>query len=279
MSDKRRNMLDTRSTDAICESLAGILGIRKEAVEVFLAKAMPDYVGRQYWEIDAGIFYDYFNLDRDVFVLDEVMFYHVTTRLSKQNLGAFRIDNLQTVLLSDNPMTQLCKKHDVLFRLEDGIAVYYGGEKVSFEKPLEARLRNRLDKVKDSCVNGFLFPEMMDDSYIGLTGMPEIFSDIMTSIGRRDIQQEYFDKKTCYLATVATKLEKLIFDGIDPKISCQEKTQKFVQYLLCYIGYKKTMISSCMENPMVRLADSYCVPPDEIVDIREIHDWREIFEH
>ena len=29
---------------------------------------------------------------------------------------------------------------------------------------------------------------------------------------------------------------------------------------------------------MVRLADSYCVPANEIVDIKEIHDWKEIFE-
>ena len=55
-------MLDTRSEETICKSLGNILGIRKEALEVFWARTMPDYVCKHYWEIDTGIFYDYFNL-------------------------------------------------------------------------------------------------------------------------------------------------------------------------------------------------------------------------
>lgn len=71
----------------------------------------------------------------------------------------------------------------------------------------------------------------------------------------------------------------MIFDCADPRMSNQEKTQKIIQYLLCYVGYKKTGAASYVTNPMVRLADSYCVPANEIVDIREIYDWKEIFEH
>lgn len=86
-------MLDTRSEEMICKSLADILGTRKEAIEVFLAKTMPDYVVKNYWEIDENIFYNYFSLDKEEFVFDEVVFYHVTTRLIKQQLGEFSIDN------------------------------------------------------------------------------------------------------------------------------------------------------------------------------------------
>lgn len=272
-------MLDTRSEETICKSLGNILGTRKEALEVFKEKTMPDYVCKHYWEIDTGIFYDYFNLTKDEFVLNEVVFYHVTTRLTEQRLGEFKIDNLEEVLLADNPMTQLCKKHDILFKREDGIAVYYKGNRKIFDKPMEARLRNRLDRANDSCVNGFFFPEWMDNSYTGLTGMPEIFSDIMVSLDRRDIQQEYFEKKTCYLATVETKIGDMVFDGSNPNMTSQEKTQKIMQYLLCYMGYKKTASDFYVSNPMVRLADSYNVPADEIIEIKEIHDWKEIFEH
>lgn len=95
-----------------------------------------------------------------------------------------------------------------------------------FDAPMVARLRDRFDKLNDSCVNGFLFLENMDDSYIGLTGMPEIFSDIMAVLNRRDIQEEYYKQKTCYVAVISAKIEELIFDGIDPSISDQEKTQK-----------------------------------------------------
>lgn len=45
------------------------------------------------------------------------------------------------------------------------------------------------------------------------------------------------------------------------------------------MGYKKTAITSCMSNPMIRLEDTYCVPAEKIVEIREIYDWKEIFEH
>lgn len=272
-------MLDTRNEDMICRSLAGILGTRKEQIEVFLAKTMPDYTCKNYWEINTNIFYDYFCLNKEEFVFGEIVFYHVTTRLTEQKLGEFCIDNLERVLLSENPITQLCKKYDILFKREEGISVYYQGKKQVFDKLLEARLRNRLDKINDSCVNGFLFPELMDDSYIGLTGIPEIFSDIMIALGRRDIQQEYFKKKKCYLVTISTQVARMIFDGADPRMSNQEKTQKIIQYLLCYIGYKKTLAETYVTNPMVRLVDSYCVPSNEIVNIREIHDWKEIFEH
>lgn len=112
-----------------------------------------------------------------------------------------------------------------------------------------------------------------------MTGMPEIFSDIMVSLDRRDIQQEYFEKKTCYLATVETKIGDMVFDGSNPNMTSQEKTQKIMQYLLCYMGYKKTASDFYVSNPMVRLADSYNVPADEIIEIKEIHDWKEIFEH
>ena len=45
------------------------------------------------------------------------------------------------------------------------------------------------------------------------------------------------------------------------------------------MGYKKTASDFYVSNPMVRLADSYNVPTDEIIEIKEIHDWKEIFEH
>jgi len=137
-------MLDTRSEFAICQSLADILGTRKEAVEVFWAKTMPEYVNRAYWEIDVNLFYDYFGLNKENFIFDEIMFYHVTTRLSKEKLGEFKVDNLENVLLTENPMIMLCKRHDIMFKREKGIAVYYRGKRVLFDKPMEARLRNRL---------------------------------------------------------------------------------------------------------------------------------------
>lgn len=59
--------------------------------------------------------------------------------------------------------------------------------------------------------------------------MPENFSDIMVSLNRRDIQQEYFEKKTCYLATISTPIDKMIFDCADLRMSNQEKTRKIVQ--------------------------------------------------
>lgn len=41
-----------------------------------------------------------------------------------KNLGEFDINNLEVALLSDNAMTRLCKKHDILFKAEEGISVY-----------------------------------------------------------------------------------------------------------------------------------------------------------
>lgn len=77
-------MLDTRNEKAIHESLSAELNVRKETVQVFFAKYMPDYVCKNYWEINLSIFYEYFDLKKEVFTFDEVVFYHVTTRLSRQ---------------------------------------------------------------------------------------------------------------------------------------------------------------------------------------------------
>lgn len=116
-------------TYVVCRSVANILGIRKEAVEVFLARKMPDYVCRGYQGINIDIFYDYFGVEKDTFIFDTVTFYHVTTRLSGQEQGEFKIDNLETLLLSDNPLTKLCRKYDNFFKREAGISVYYQGKR------------------------------------------------------------------------------------------------------------------------------------------------------
>ena len=74
---------------------------------MFCDKNMPEYVCRNYWEIDINLFYDYFGLNKDTFTFDEVTVYHVTARLQKERLGEFKIDNLETVLLTENPLTML----------------------------------------------------------------------------------------------------------------------------------------------------------------------------
>ena len=45
------------------------------------------------------------------------------------------------------------------------------------------------------------------------------------------------------------------------------------------MGYKKTAASDYMYNPMIRLEDRYCVPAEKILEIREVNEWKEIFEH
>ncbi len=104
-----------KRVESIYQSLAEILHTGKEAIEVFWAKTMPEYVCRNYWEIDINLFYDYFDLNKDTFIFDEVAVYHVTTRLQKERLGEFKIDNLETVLLTENSLTMLCKKGDNIF--------------------------------------------------------------------------------------------------------------------------------------------------------------------
>lgn len=272
-------MLDTRTEESIYNSLADILKVRKEKVELFFSHNMPEFLGKGYWEIDLDIFYKYFNLEKESFQIDSVTIHHVTTRLNSEGvLEQLEIENLETVLLSDNSLTQLCKKYGVRFEKEEGIAVYCEGIRKEFKNPLEARLRSRLDNLRDSCVNGFLFPEMMNNCYIGLTGMPEIFSDLMGALNKKEAQYEYFKNKKCFLATIKVNISELIFDGSKPDLILQEKTEQLLRYIIGYVYYKILSDDGYMSNPIIRLPDNKCVPHDEILSIREIFDYKEIFD-
>ena len=164
----------------------------------------------------------------------------------------FVIDNLETVLLTENSLTKFLKDYQIEFnKKEDGIDVFYNGKKCQFKGSENARLRNRLCKLNDSCVNGFLFNEKMDYMYIGLTGMPEIFSDLMNSLGRRDLKQEYLKRRKSYEVTIKVPIDDLIFDDDSQIQNCSEKTKLILKYVTNYLCYKMSKGKCyCFNNPI-----------------------------
>lgn len=273
------SILNTSSDNDLYESLDNILNVNSGDVKKFLYLNLSKFLNYHYWEIDLEAFYQEFSLPKD-FILDEITIHHVTTRLEEVTKENFVINNLETVLLSDNALTEFMKKHGIEFKKEQGISVYYKGNLHQFKGYAQARLRNRLSNLRDSCVNGFLFAEKMESSYTGLTGMPEIFSDLMDSLDRTDLQYEYFDKMKCYMVTLKVSLEDFIFDDFSEKSDLPEKTKLILQYVINYLCYKISKAQYyCFDNPIIRLPDNKSVKSSDVFSIRQITDYKEIFEN
>lgn len=272
------NILDTASEENIYKSLDKILNVENGKTKEFFQKNCYRYLNLEYWEIDLDLFYKEFSLESD-FCIDGITIYHITTRLEDTMKENFVIDNLETVLLTENSLTKFLKDYQIEFnKKEDGIDVFYNGGKCQFKGSENARLRNRLCKLNDSCVNGFLFNEKMDYMYIGLTGMPEIFSDLMNSLGRTDLKQEYLKRRKSYEVTIKVPIDDLIFDDDSQIQNCSEKTKLILKYVTNYLCYKMSKGKCyCFNNPIIRLPDDKNVDNEYIHAIRCIEDAKEIF--
>lgn len=273
------SVLNTSSADELYESLDNILNVNRDSVKTFLYLNLPKFLNYAYWEIDLEPFFQEFSIPRDL-SFNEITIHHITTRLGEVTKENFTIDNLETVLLSDNPFTQFMKEHDIKFKRDQGISVYYKGELHQFTGYAKARLNNRLTNLSDSCVNGYLFPESMDISYEGLTGMPEIYSDLMSSLDRRDLQSKYFSEMKCYMVTFKISLKDFIFDDFSEKTDNSEKTKLILQYVINYLCHKICKDHNYnFDNPIIRLPDNKNVKCTDVISLRQITDCKEIFEN
>lgn len=274
------NILDTTSDLSIYESLANILAVREDDVRTFLLCNLQKYINYWEYQIDLQPFYKEFSLGEE-FALEGVTIHHVTTRLGEVKKETFNIDNLENLLLGQNTVTEFFKEYEIDFKREQGISMYYKGKKKDkYEGYADGRLRNRLDNLNDSCVNGFLFDEWMDNSYIGLTGMPEIFSDLLSSLDRRDIQSEYFKNMKCYMATIDISIDDFIFDNYTHLRSPSEKTRLILQYVIAYLCFKFSNDEYYpFNNTIIRLPDNKNVKSSEIRMLRQIFDYKEIFKY
>jgi hypothetical protein len=110
--------------------------------------------------------------------------------------------------------------------------------------------------------------------------MPEIFSDLMDSLDRKDLQYKYYDSIKCYLATIKVSIQDFIFDDFANKKDSIEKTKLILQYVLNYLCFKFIKDKYyCFENPIIRLPDDKSIQSTDIYSIRQIKDYKEIFKY
>lgn len=217
-------LLNTTSDDSIYESLDMIFQAEKGNTKTFLDKGFSKISENLYSQIELDSLYSEFSLPKD-FVIEYVTIHHITTRLGNVNKEEFLIDNLETVLLTENTLTSFFKKYDIEFKRELGINVYYRKRFLDLTSLRNHRLQSRLTNLEDSCVNGFLLPEQIPHIYKELTAMPEILSDLATSLRRLDLQNEYFSKKKCYIASIKVPIVDLTFDDFQYETDSIEKTK------------------------------------------------------
>lgn len=136
-------------------------------------------------------------------------------------------------------------------------------------------LDNWEEQIICELLDGFLLP-ILNGGLVVKVG--EIFSDLMGALNKKEAQYEYFKNKKCFLATIKVNISELIFDGSKPDLILQEKTEQLLRYIIGYVYYKILSDDGYMSNPIIRLPDNKCVPHDEILSIREIFDYKEIFD-
>lgn len=203
----------------------------------------------------------------------------MTTRLDKEiNLDTFKIDNLENVLLSENSLTNFLKNKGIEFRMNEGIEVCYNGKVVNFTGIYSTRLNKRLKCLKDSCINGFLFGDEIPSTYESLTAVPEIVSDIIMELDKKEFISEYAMHVRCFVASITVSIDDLIIDELSFITSKIEKSKNILRYILIYLAYKNvnSIYNSC-KNPIIRLPDNKNVTKDNIFNLREIQHYKEVF--
>lgn len=275
-----KHILDTTSVDNIIVSLGKILNTSTDRLLSFLDRNYDRYSYREYWELDLNPFYTEFNINKESFYFEFITIHHVTTRLQESNSKNFSIDNLETVLLSDNPLTKFFNENKIEFVNNDGIEVYYHGVTTKFNNYTSPRLKKRLKLLEDSCINGFLFGDEMPNIYSYLTGMPEIVSDILIALNRTDLQEKYFNNMKCFRATLKVNVNDFIFDDFNKITSKFEKSQLILKYIISYLLLKHSNDEYYpFKNPIIRLPDNKNITNDEIVHLKQISNYKQIFQN
>ena len=106
----------------------------------------------------------------------------------------------------------------------------------------------------------------------------EIFSDLMNSLGRTDLKQEYLKRRKSYEVTIKVPIDDLIFDDDSQIQNCSEKTKLILKYVTNYLCYKMSKGKCyCFNNPIIRLPDDKNVDNEYIHAVRCIEDAKEIF--
>ncbi|MBN1062686.1 MULTISPECIES: hypothetical protein [Clostridium] len=266
-------ILDTGSVNCIYDSLAKILNTNNDKLKQFIENNFNGY------ELDLDSFYNEFRIKKDNFYFECISIHHITTRLTTENTSeSFSIDNLEKVLLSDNSLTKFFKENQIRFLNDDGIVVYYNDEIANFTGYTTARLKKRLNYLNDSCINGFLFSDEMPCIYSGLTGMPEIVSDILTALNRTDLQKKYFENMKCFVSTIKVNIDDFIIDNLNEVTSKVEKSKIILKYVLSYLCLKyANNIYYSFENPIIRLPDNINIDNSSILYLKEISNYRQIF--
>lgn len=274
-----KHILDTTSVNNILVSLGKILNTSTDKLKRFLDNNFERYSYKEYWELDLDSFYNEFKIKEESFYFEYITIHHVTTRLTNNsNSEHFSIDNLEKVLLSDNTLTKFFKENQIEFLNNNGIVVYYNGEIAKFSSNYSPRLKKRLESLNDSCVNGFLFSDEMPFIYSGLTGMPEIVSDILTALNRTDLKEKYYKNKKCFVATIKVDIDDFIFDDFNKVTSKFKKSQIILKYIICYLYLKHTKdIYYPFENPIIRLPDNKNINNDDIILLKLVSHYKQIF--
>lgn len=272
-------LINTTSVESLYASLSEFFKVEEEVLKRFISNNIDEYINMDCRDVDLDKFFDIFNIKGNELVFNYITINHVTTRLDKEiNLDTFKIDNLENVLLSENSLTNFLKNKGIEFRMNEGIEVCYNGKVVNFTGIYSTRLNKRLKCLKDSCINGFLFGDEIPSTYESLTAVPEIVSDIIMELDKKEFISEYAMHVRYFVASITVSIDDLIIDELSFITSKIEKSKNILRYILIYLAYKNvnSIYNSC-KNPIIRLPDNKNVTKDNIFNLREIQHYKEVF--
>lgn len=256
-------ILDTRSKEMICKSLSTILNITEHELIKKLYSVYEKYEKNN----NINLFYELknsFNLD-DNFFFPYVTIHHFTARLDEDKKN-FEVSNLENTLLKENSLTLFLKEYGLEFKKENNqIKVYYKNKLQSFEgnSPIASMMRNRLEKLTDSCVNGFLFNNLNNPNYTFLRDIPEILKHILTYLNLNEVKYEYMKKSIGLRVSIIVNINDLILDYNQNITSKFEKSKYLLEDIFYYLG-------DDTKNSVIRLKDDKDVCNEEILEIQEI---------
>lgn len=271
--------INTRTNTDIIKSLEKLFSVSKMELEVFVIdlkrrKQMNYQFDEDY--IDNLIDSYVSEKNQGQLVIDDVLFYHLSSRLNST-------DNINTsltlldLLTTANDFSKLLIKHNIIIQdIDNQLEIFFNEKHILLDKthlPCCCYLRNRLGHnkgEKDYCVNGFLFKEYLkeNDYYKRLNEVPEFIDQLCQYLAYRALGEEYYKNSSFYCFTYLIPLEEIIFDGLPSltsKLDKQNYILRTIFHRLIYTYKEGNENNHDIDNPIIRLNDFTNINEDKFI--------------
>lgn len=259
--------IDTQTREAIQKSVCEIFNLQVGELEELFVKVKKESCIGIVTDGDklASVFDEFIEKRMSKKNIDQILFFHLGRRLNSEQ-DCVEGKNLFKLLSTENSMSIFLKKHEVIFKPNNGhLDLYYKDKYISLEDTniknipyLRWRLGFNSESI-DYCFNGFVFRDLLlKNSYArSLYSEPEFLESLGEFLKCPDMKKDYFENSQYYCFKYLVPIDKIVFDD-ENKLGKVDKQKYLLRQVLNRLYEYSTSESKYMfdhDNPIIRLSD------------------------